>query len=74
VAQELLAKKLGELTPQKASLTVSDPDNFENFSQHLAQPLNKVEMEAILDLAEHGTKLSKKAGRNKAVAQMTEEA
>jgi hypothetical protein len=41
---------------------------------HLAQPLNKVEMEAILDLAEHGTKLSKKAGRNKAAAQMTEEA
>jgi hypothetical protein len=74
LAQELLAKKLGELTPQKTSLTVSDPDNFENFSQHLAQPLNKVEMEAILDLAEHGTKLSKKAGRNKAVAQMTEEA
>jgi hypothetical protein len=74
LAQELLAKKLGGLTPQKASLTVSDPDNFENFSQHLAQPLNKVEMEAILDLAEHGTKLSKKAGRNKAAAQRTEEA
>jgi len=31
-------------------------------------------MEAILDLATHGTKLSKKAGRNKAAAQRTEEA
>lgn len=65
IAQELLIKKLGELTPQKS---ISDELNLENFSQHLDYPLNKTEMEALQDLVEHGTKLEKKAGKSKVVA------
>lgn len=65
VAQDLLIKKLGELTPQQDDANVV---NIESFSQHLDKPINKVEMDAIQELIEHGSKLEKRAGKNKVAA------
>lgn len=64
LAQDLLSKKLGELTPESTS---NREANFESFSQHLDKPLNNTEMEALQDLVDHGIKLEKKAGKNKSV-------
>jgi hypothetical protein len=62
IAQELLTKKLGHLSQSTPS---SSKINFESFSQHLDNPLNMTEMEAIQDLVEHGTKMEGKAGSTK---------
>jgi hypothetical protein len=58
VAQELLVKKLGDLSPK---LEPSAADQFEQFAQHLDRPLTKANMEALEALVEHGQQLKKKA-------------
>jgi hypothetical protein len=68
LAQELLSKKLGELTTGQPS---SSEANFDNFSQHFVKPINMVQMEALQVLVEHGTKLEK-AGKNKGAARQME--
>lgn len=44
IAQDLLTKKLGDLSH---STPPSSKANFESFSQHLDHPLNKTKMEAL---------------------------
>lgn len=58
VAQELLIKKLGDLSPK---LEPSAADQFEQFAQHFDRPLTKANMEALEALVEHGQQLKKKA-------------
>ena len=52
VAQELLVKKLGDLSPK---LEPSAADQFEQFAQHFVRPLTKENMEAL-----EGQQLKKK--------------
>ena len=51
VAQDLLIKKLGDLSPK---LEPSAADHFEQFAQHFIRPLTKENMEALEALVEHG--------------------
>jgi len=57
IAQDLLVKKLGELSPDNQAANIP---NIESFSQHLDQPLTKNNMEALQVLVEHGAKKMKK--------------
>ena len=65
IAQDLLIKKLGDLPPRQDD---ANEVNIESFSQHLGNPINKAEMDAIQELIEHGAKLEKKTGKNKVAA------
>jgi len=57
IAQDLLVKKLGELSPDNQAANIP---NIESLSQHLDQPLTKNNMEALQVLVEHGAKKMKK--------------
>jgi hypothetical protein len=60
VAEELLIKKLGDLSP---SATKEEADQFEFFAQHLERPLTKANMDAITVLIEVGQQKNKKRGK-----------
>ena len=51
VAEELLVKKLGDLSPLA---TKEEADQFEFFAQHLEHPLTKAKMDALTVLIEVG--------------------
>lgn len=58
VAQDLLIKKLGALTPTKDAST---SNRFDFFAQHFEKPISKGKMEAIKFLVEQGNAQKKKA-------------
>lgn len=64
LAQDLLVKKLGDLSSHNTQSSQGQEANveLEHFSQHLNKPLNQIEMDALQDLVDHGAKLEKKAG------------
>jgi len=64
LAQEVLAKKLGNLSPPTK---ISASDLFNSFAQHLEQPLTKQNMEALTVLVDHGIHPKKKKGRTSKV-------
>ena len=51
VAEELLVKKLGDLSPPT---TQDEVDQFDFYAQHLERPLTKANMDAITVLIEVG--------------------
>jgi len=59
VAEELLVKKLGDLSPLA---TKEEADQFEFFAQHLERPLTKAKMDALTLLIEVGQQKNKKRG------------
>jgi hypothetical protein len=55
IAQDLLVKKLGDLAgDNNAGVNTSIPDEFDLYAQHFARPIEKIKMDAIQDLIEHG--------------------
>jgi hypothetical protein len=64
LAQEVLAKKLGNLSPPTK---ISESDLFNSYAQHLEQPLTKQNMEALTVLVGHGIHPKKKKGRTSKV-------
>jgi hypothetical protein len=64
LAQEVLAKKLGNLSPPTK---ISESDLFNSYAQHLEQPLTKQNMEALTVLVDHGIHPKKKKGRTSKV-------
>jgi hypothetical protein len=52
----LIVRKLGDLggTFSNGTGKNSSPDEFDFHAQHFARPLEKITMEAIQDLIEHG--------------------
>jgi hypothetical protein len=72
LAQELLCKKLGEL-PVSPSCNEPNEPTVATFSQHLDNPINKITMDALQGLVEHGSMMIKKNGgsKNKGAAAQT---
>lgn len=60
MAQELLAKKLGEITGPTSESNIAEPGtdetntNDEFYLQHFARPVEKVKMDAIQCIIEYG--------------------
>jgi hypothetical protein len=57
IAQDLLVKKLGDLSPVPQAVNIP---NIDSFSQHFDQPLTQNTMEALQVLVEHGAQKMKK--------------
>jgi hypothetical protein len=57
VAEELLVKKLGDLSPPR---TQEEAVQFEFYAQHFERPLTKVKMDALSALIEAGQQKNKK--------------
>lgn len=57
VAQDLLVKKLGDLSGEEQQ---QNPDDFEFYAQHIERPIDKSKMEAIKVLIEQGSNKQKK--------------
>jgi hypothetical protein len=62
IAQDLLVKKLGELSPVKQNF--KGPD-IESFSQFFDRPINKEKMETFQVLVDHGGKKPNNGGHPK---------
>jgi hypothetical protein len=62
IAQELLVKKLGDLSGEEQQ---HNTDDFEFYAQHFERPLDKSKMEAIQVLIEQGTKTHMKENNRK---------
>ena len=60
VAEELLLKKIGDLSPPT---TQEELDQFDFYAQHLERPLTKANMDAIKVLIEVGQQKNKKRGK-----------
>ena len=60
VAEELLIKKLGDLSPLA---TQEEADQFDFFAQHLEHPLTKAKMDALTVLIEVGQQKNRKRGK-----------
>jgi hypothetical protein len=60
IAQELLAKKLGNLAANNNIGATPIPDEFDLYTQHFARPIEKIKMDAIQDLIEHGAMIKVK--------------
>jgi hypothetical protein len=57
VAEELLVKKLGDLSPPR---TQEEAVQFEFYAQHFERPLTKVKMDALSALIKAGQQKNKK--------------
>jgi hypothetical protein len=66
IAQDLLVKKLGELSGMDKQ---SSSDDFELYAQHFVRPIEKTKMEAIQALIEHGVKTKKKGNNLRSAAE-----
>jgi hypothetical protein len=64
IAQDLLIKKLGELSGEETNQDEADSD-FDLYAQHFERPIDKSKMEAITVLIEEGNKKQKKSSANK---------
>jgi hypothetical protein len=64
IAQDLLIKKLGELSGEETNQDEADSD-FDLYAQHFERPTDKSKMEAITVLIEEGNKKQKKSSANK---------
>lgn len=62
IAQDLLVKKLGELS---GSVEQQSPDEFDFYAQHFHRPIDKPKTEAIKVLIEEGIKQHKKGNNRK---------
>jgi hypothetical protein len=66
VAQDLLIKKLGELSGAVIPKdNTQNPSDFDLYAQHFDNPLDKSKMEAIQVLIEQGVKMQKKGNSQK---------
>ena len=71
IAQDLLSRKLGGLgsTVGNGSVNNANTDDFDLYAQHFARSVEKITMEAIQDLIEHGAMVKKMEGAQKGVAE-----
>lgn len=66
IAQDLLVKKLGDLSGEEIEQEGKDLEtDFDFYAQHFERPVKQITMEAIKILTEEGTKKQTKAGGTK---------
>jgi hypothetical protein len=62
VAQDLLIRKLGDLSGEEINHAETD---FDFYAQHFERPIDKSKMEAVQVLIEQGNKKLKKSSTNR---------